>query len=103
MTELRPDPRTIYGPRSLVRRYNCMIAATPRMAKRIVRLSGTEKACKLARSAGAYADSLRREWGGSYAAADDDPRIGFFEALDGQLFAATSQWRNARRARETEI
>ena len=102
MTALRPDPRTIYGPRSLVRRYNGMIAATPRMAKRLVQVSGAEKACKLSRSAGAYADSLRREWGGSYGAADDDPRIGFFEALDGQLFAATAVWRYARYALETE-
>ena len=96
MTSLRPDPRTIYGPRSLVSRYNGMIAATPRMAARIVLAADQERACKLARSAGAYAGSLRREWGSSYGAADDDPRIGFFEALDGQLLAATYEWRRAR-------
>ena len=96
MTELRSDPRTIYGPRSLVRRYNGMIAATPRMAKRIARTAGPEKAWRIARCAGAYADSLRRDWGSSYGAADDDPRIGFFEALDGQLLAATYGWRLAK-------
>lgn len=88
---MKPDINTVYGPWSMVCRLNKMTLKTPQMAQRIARNSGRETTIKLSGYAGWRVAALYRDWGSSLLLADDDPRIGFWEALESQLSIAAKK------------